>query len=452
MEVQFGQYRGQTSMTFRELYESTDKDVSSYRSWIRTKAVNTPGSSMSKLKLYVVRRDRSQLPASPASATTAGRPSTSTDQSPSARQSASSGAAVGTPAPSTPSSSARKTGDPRAPQPSSSSTNQRKSSSSPRKRTAHEWVSRALLVRDQTGRAVLCENLTLWHHPPGPRMVYNQRPSSPDTFFQRPFFYWAPYRLWRYHLKCPNCAHKLTGCGVYKTVRKVVDRDGWYYMGTEYLECRYCRKKVASWSNSVRKQLDPSHQDLFPAVLTYRLSCDLRVVGQLKSRTLGNSVNQLYNTLQEQHSDAWMRRAINYLGVCEQFLALSNVRGHFPPPPQMPPLPSPIWLLTVFVYDVLTRLDEFKARIMSTFGSIIKMDSTKMASAASDTAAWVTNVGNEHGQVLMSVLTCSEGLSRMVAGLMRRYRLAGVPPPEVIYVDRDCCKRDGLSTTAALFQ
>ncbi|CAK6985003.1 Epithelial-stromal interaction 1%2C partial, partial [Scomber scombrus] len=42
-----------SSMTFRELYESTDKDVSSYRSWVRTKPVNKPGSRMSKLKLYV---------------------------------------------------------------------------------------------------------------------------------------------------------------------------------------------------------------------------------------------------------------------------------------------------------------------------------------------------------------------------------------------------------------
>ncbi|XP_019119722.2 uncharacterized protein LOC109139749 [Larimichthys crocea] len=152
-----------------------------------------------------------------------------------------------------------------------------------------------------------------------------------------------------------------------------------------------------------------------------------------------------------------MRRAIGYLGVCEQFLALGG--GRFPPPPQMPPVPSPIWLLTVYGYDILTRLDESKARITSTFGSILKMDSTKkvakkLAGTASDTAAWVTNVGNEHGQVLISVLTCSEGtegLSPMAAGLMRRYRLAGVPPPQLIYVDRDCCNRDGVSRTAALF-
>lgn len=79
----------------------------------------------------------------------------------------------------------------------------------------------------------------------------------------------------------------------------------------------------------------------------------------------------------------------------------------------------------------------------------------KLAGIASDTAAWATNVGNEHGQVLMSVLTSTEsagGLSGMAAGLMRRYRLAGVPPPQLIYVDRDCCNRDGVSKTAVLFQ
>ncbi|KAL3065983.1 hypothetical protein OYC64_016008 [Pagothenia borchgrevinki] len=126
----------------------------------------------------------------------------------------------------------------------------------------------------------------------------------------------------------------------------------------------------------------------------------------------------------------------------------------------MPTLPSPIWLLTVYGYDIMTRLDEYKARITSTFGSILKMDSTKkvtkkLAGIAFDTAAWVTNVGNEYGQVLISVLTCSEGaegLSSMVAGLMRRYRLAEVPTPQLIYVDRDCCNRDGVSKTAALFQ
>lgn len=65
-----------------------------------------------------------------------------------------------------------------------------------------------------------------------------------------------------------------------------------------------------------------------------------------------------------------------------------------------------------------------------------------------------TNVGNEHGQVLMSVLTDTEGagLLSMAAGLMRRYRDAGVEPPQLLYVDRDCCSSHGGSKTADMFR
>ncbi|XP_034749130.1 uncharacterized protein LOC117957472 [Etheostoma cragini] len=271
-----------------------------------------------------------------------------------------------------------------------------------------------------------------------------------------------PHRIWQQQLTCPQplCTGTMTKAGLYRTIRRVLDIDGWYLMATEYLECRRYKKKVGGWSQGIIRQLSPTYSCQFPAVLTYKLSCDLRVVAQLRSRTLGNSASRLCNTLQETHSDAWMRRAIAYLGVCEQFLALCAVRGQFSPPPEMPPLPSAFWLLTVYSHDIMARLEEYKARITSTFGSILKMDSTKkvtkkLAGTAADTATWVTNVGKEHGQVLISVLTCSEGtegLSPMAAGLMRRYRLAEVPPPQLIYVDRDCCSRDGVSKTAALFQ
>jgi hypothetical protein len=50
-----------------------------------------------------------------------------------------------------------------------------------------------------------------------------------------------------------------------------------------------------------------------------------------------------------------------------------------------------------------------------------------LAGQARGTATWSTNVGNEHGQVLMSVLTASEGgfLQPMIDGLVRRYETAG---------------------------
>ncbi|KAG9264838.1 hypothetical protein AMEX_G21172, partial [Astyanax mexicanus] len=77
----------------------------------------------------------------------------------------------------------------------------------------------------------------------------------------------------------------------------------------------------------------------------------------------------------------------------------------------------------------------------------------KLAGDAAGTAAWATNVGNEHGQVLTTVLTSHEGpgLVDMVSGLMKRYRDAMEPPPRVIYVDRDCCSLTGSSSVAKLF-
>ena len=72
----------------------------------------------------------------------------------------------------------------------------------------------------------------------------------------------------------------------------------------------------------------------------------------------------------------------------------------------------------------------------------------KLSGHASRTAEWVTNVGNEHGQVLVSVLTAKEGsgLNKMAGGLVEHYRDAGVDPPVILYVDRDCCngKSKGL--------
>lgn len=77
----------------------------------------------------------------------------------------------------------------------------------------------------------------------------------------------------------------------------------------------------------------------------------------------------------------------------------------------------------------------------------------KLAGAAAGTAAWVSNVGNEHGQVLISVLTSHEGqgLLAMSSGLVGRYKAAGVAPPTLLYVDRDCCSSVGTSRAAAMF-
>ena len=86
------------------------------------------------------------------------------------------------------------------------------------------------------------------------------------------------------------------------------------------------------------------------------------------------------------------------------------------------------WLLQAYVRDVRSRLPQLLATATSIYGRILKIDSTKkvvkkLQGAAAGTATWVTNVGNEKGEVLISVVTESEGLlslKPMAEGLMKR--------------------------------
>lgn len=105
------------------------------------------------------------------------------------------------------------------------------------------------------------------------------------------------------------------------------------------------------------------------------------------------------------------------------------------------------WFLAIYVRDVWSRLPELLAVATSVCGVVLKVDSTKkvckkLQGAGANTAAWATNVGNERGEVLASVLTESEGVSalqRLADGLMGRFERAGQPPPQLLYTDRDCC-------------
>ncbi|XP_058474505.1 uncharacterized protein LOC131447057 [Solea solea] len=321
-----------------------------------------------------------------------------------------------------------------------------------------EWVGRALFKREpSSGKVVLTTPLKLWWHPPGPRPLYTQLPANAHAFFQRPFFLWMPYRMWAYRLKCPADGRKLMDAGLYKTVRRVLDMSGWYFMATENLECPACHKKIVSWSRDILDQLDVTHRNEFPAVLTYKLSCDMAVIRMLKERTLANGVARVRAFLVEHHSREWMARTIQYLSVLDKLMApgAAPKEGVLP---ELVKVPGLAWFRWVYVLDAMTRLDTTKAKVTSIFGDILKMDSTKkitkkLAGAAACSAAWMANVGNEYGQVLVSVLTAAEGdgLANMATGLMRRYREAGKAPPKVMYVDRDCCAAVGTSSVHHMF-
>ena len=248
----------------------------------------------------------------------------------------------------------------------------------------HQWVSSVLFTTSSKGKPAFDTTKVnkLWYYPPQPSLIPNQPPSV-SRYFNNRLLLWMPRKMWKVNLHCPHpeCEkHLLTSAGIYTHVRQVLDIDGYYNLAAEYLECSKCSRKLISWSPLIVKQLDIGHQQ-FPVLITYRYACDLKVVRLLRTRAAGNSSHQLFRKLEEQHEEAWLGRCAQYLSDCQAFTRAQS-RGILTirkpeEPPARTRVPKPKWLLTAYCKDVLSRLDEVKSQITSTFGRVLKIDSTK---------------------------------------------------------------------------
>uniref|UniRef100_K1Q5S9 Uncharacterized protein n=1 Tax=Magallana gigas TaxID=29159 RepID=K1Q5S9_MAGGI len=185
----------------------------------------------------------------------------------------------------------------------------------------------------------------------------------------------------------------------------------------------------------------------------YCYACDLKIFRLLRQRGVGNSASKIRANVQEQHSEVWLQKCIQYMTDCQGFSLAAATGLILPPrheePPTLAPVPQCRWL--VYDQDVMQRIKEVKTNLSSLLGNILKIDSTKkvvkrLAGESSKTAMWATNVGNEYCQLIMSVLTTGEGfgLSPMIHGLIRSYKEAKAPPHHLLYVDRDCCGNNQL--------
>ena len=154
-----------------------------------------------------------------------------------------------------------------------------------------------------------------------------------------------------------------------------------------------------SWDNRMLQQLTVDVCSCFPAVLTRKYGCDMAVVGLLQAQTLGNSPTALCYNLHEVHSEEWMRKQLSYLGDSERHRYLTYMYNvytcavtHHPfrkrhllgaavtryeEAAPFPRFPGPKWFLVVYTCDVWSRLPELQAAVISVFGSILKVDSTK---------------------------------------------------------------------------
>ena len=97
----------------------------------------------------------------------------------------------------------------------------------------------------------------------------------------------------------------------------------------------------------------------------------------MKGRMLGNSASRLHSFLVKRHTAEWMRRGTHFLQTCWRFEAPGVQPTPLPPLPKMEPVPGSSWLLAIYAREVFARLEELMAKVTSTFGSILKMASTK---------------------------------------------------------------------------
>ena len=240
-----------------------------------------------------------------------------------------------------------------------------------------EWIGRALFI----GKGKLTTSLKLWWHPPS--VEYNSVCLIPDSYHTRRLFLWTPWMMWKVNFHCPRCGTKesLRSKGLYNRVRLVLDVKNQYYMAGEYMDCRRCSGTFISWDHRMLSQLSDRVRARFPVVLTRKYACDRAVVSLLHSRTLGNSPTALRNTVHELHSKEWLRSHLDYLGNCERhrnsLISLNVPLPEYKQPVPPPPFPKYKWFLSAYVRDVWSRMEELLAAATSTYGSILKIDSTK---------------------------------------------------------------------------
>ncbi|XP_056456676.1 uncharacterized protein LOC130390633 [Gadus chalcogrammus] len=120
-----------------------------------------------------------------------------------------------------------------------------------------------------------------------------------------------------------------------------------------------------------------------------KLALDRKVMTFLKPRTSGNSSSYLQSVIAEGHSEEWARQTIRYLADCELHKKMATFvpsAAIYPPPPPFRPLPLAQWFETVHSNDILSHVEEMKGVITSTYGRILKMDSTKKLMATISSA------------------------------------------------------------------
>lgn len=338
------------------------------------------------------------------------------------------------------------------------------------------------VYQDSTGvlkrRRVIKSN-RMWFYPPEPPGYVSGTVPSPHLFFRGRVFVWRPIGVWRYSLRCPRgkeCAGSgknvhLYESGYHHRVRQICDVTNWYSMLTEVLCCGPCteeRRKSdggevgrwLAWDPAILCQLSEAHQAMFPAVLTHRRGVDKSVIQLLRDCTEMHTMMKVCRQVQENHTKDYLQRKDLYtillMTLKKPGGIVSAFKHKFEAPPPQRELPSARLLRHAFLLTEAGNMQDYRNQILSTFGTVLKIDSTKKVSVEAEASGeWFTSIVNEHSQIVSFVVTCEEStecLKSMCQEVMDRFQQASQPVPKILYVDRGCCCAQGPTAMETLFQ
>lgn len=113
----------------------------------------------------------------------------------------------------------------------------------------------------------------------------------------------------------------------------------------------------------------------------YRRGVDKNVVRLLRDRTEGNTMTKVWRQIQENHVEDYLHRKDLYTTLLMTLVKPGGIvpaLGHtFEAPPPQRELPSARLLRHAFLLAEANNVQDYRTQILSTFGTVLKMDSTK---------------------------------------------------------------------------
>lgn len=124
---------------------------------------------------------------------------------------------------------------------------------------------------------------------------------------------------------------------------------------------------------------------MFPAILTHRRGVDKSVIRLLRDRTEGNTMIKVWRQVQENHVEDYHRKDLYttlLMTLVKPGAIVSAFRHQFEAPPPQREMPSAHLLRHAFLLAEAENVQDYRSQILSTFGTVLKMDSTKKASGS----------------------------------------------------------------------